>query len=80
VARPGVALQRPEVGDHLRAEGVQVDVADQFEQVGFFFHHDGLVAVLKQVADAFVAPIERAGVSGEERAHAPSEGTRPRAE
>ena len=80
VARPGVAVQAPEVGHYPGAEGVQMEVAYQFEQVGFFFHHDGLVPVLEQVPDALVASIECARVSGQERAHAPSEGPGPGAE
>jgi len=58
VTRPGEAIQGAEVGNHLRPEGVEMEVADEFQEIRLLFHHDGLVPVLEEVADAFVAPVE----------------------
>jgi hypothetical protein len=69
VARPGVAVQGPQIGDDLGAERVEVEIPDQFQEVGLRLHHDGLVPVLEEVADAFVAPIEGPRVPGEQRPH-----------
>ena len=74
----GYRLQPPEIGEDLGPERVEVAGADQFEQVGLFFHHDGLVAVLEEVPDAPVAPIERPGVPRAERPHPPAQGAAAR--
>ena len=57
-----------------------MEVAHEFEQVRFLLLHNGLVAILEKVPDTLVPPVESPGVSGEERAHTPSEGPLPRAE
>ena len=61
----------------MGAEGIQVEVPHEFEQVRLLLHHDGLVAVLEEVAAPLVAAIEGAGVPRQERAHAPGEGPAP---
>jgi hypothetical protein len=76
VSRPGIAIEGPEVSDEVRAEWVQVEIADQFQEVGVLFHDDGLVPVLEQVSHPLVAAVKGAGVAGEQGAHAPSQ--RPR--
>ena len=80
VAGPGVAVEGPEVRDDPRAERVQVDVADQLQPVRLPLHHDGLVAVLEEVADPLMPPVEGAGVPGQEAPHAPGQGPRPGAD
>lgn len=71
---PGIGAQPAEIRDPLRPQGIQVQVADQLQEVGLRLHHDGLVAVLDQVAHPLMAAIERPGVPGEEGAHAPGQG------
>ena len=78
VAAVGVASQGPEVRHHLGPEGIQVEVADEFQKIGFFFYDDGLVPILKEMPRALVAPVEGPRVPREERPHAPRQGTSPR--
>jgi hypothetical protein len=54
------------VWDELGPEWVEVEVADQFEEVRLLLHHDRLVPVLEEVADPLVSAVEGPGVSGEE--------------
>ncbi len=75
---PGVPVQRAERGNHLCPERVQVQVPDEFEEVGFLLHHDGLVAVLEEVADPLVPPVEGARIAGEQRTHAARKRPLPR--
>jgi len=70
--------QPAKIRNHLRPKGIQVKVADQLQEVGLRLHHDGLVAVLEQVAHALMAAIERPGVPGEEGAHTARERPTPR--
>jgi len=58
-----------EVGEHLGAHRIQMEVADEFHEVTFGLHHDGLVSGMEEVADALVAAVEGPGVAGEQRAH-----------
>jgi hypothetical protein len=55
-----------------------VEVADEFEEVGLCFHHDGLVPVLEAVAAPLVPAVAGAGVAREEGPHAPGERARAR--
>jgi hypothetical protein len=77
VTRPGVTVEDAEVGDHPRPERIQVDVPHKFEQIRFLLHHDGLVTVLEEVANALMAPIEGARVASEEGSHHAGQGPRP---
>jgi len=67
VARPGVPLQALEGQDHVGPERVQVEIADQLQEVGLLFYHNRLVPVLEEVADPVVAPIEGPPQSGVRR-------------
>jgi hypothetical protein len=69
VARPGVSVQGFEIVHQMRSDGVQVDVANQLQEVGFLFDHDGLEAVLEEVAGAVVTSVEADRIAGEESAH-----------
>jgi hypothetical protein len=60
-----------------RAEGIEVDVANQLRKVGIFVADDGFVTVLEEVAGAVVAEVEGDGVAGEEPAHELGEGGHP---
>jgi hypothetical protein len=74
MARPGVPLQASESWNDLGPKRVEVEVADQFEQVGLLVHRDGLVPVLAQMPHPLMAAIEGPRVAGEERAHTVGEG------
>ena len=67
---PGLRMnvQRPEMRHDLRAERVQVEVADEFEQVGLLLHHDELAPVLREQRAPFVAPLEGVPQGGMRRA------------
>jgi len=73
MAAPGIPVQFREASDHAGAEGVQVEVPDEFEKVGLRLDHHRLVPVLEEMARALMAPVEGTRVSGEEAAHAPAE-------
>ena len=52
--------------DEARPQRVEMDVANQGEQVGFVLDENGLEAVLKQVADAAISAVEGDGVTGQQ--------------
>ena len=52
VPAPRELVKRAQVGDERSAERVQVDVADEFEKIGFLLDDDGLVAILKEMSGA----------------------------
>ena len=72
---PGISLQGLEIGHHPRAQRVQVDVSREFEQVGLFLDHDGLVPVLEKVPPPAMPAVEGPRIAREERAHHAREGT-----
>ena len=67
LAGPAVPGQRAEIGDDRRPQWVQVEVAHEFEEVRLLFHHDGLVAVLEEMARALVAAVEGVPQGGMKR-------------
>jgi len=69
VAGPGVFVEFIQVLHQFGPQGVEMDVADQFEEIRIFFADDGFVAVLEEMACAFVSFVEGHGVSGHEAAH-----------
>ena len=60
-------VQGPEIRDHLSQEGIQVEVADQFQAIRLRLHHDGLVPVLEEMPHALVAAVEGVPQSGMRR-------------
>ena len=78
--RPGVAIEGGERRKHLRPEGIQVEIADEFQEIRLLLHHDGLVPILKEMAGPVVPPVEGPGVPGEEAPHAAGERAIPRAD
>ena len=58
MAGPGGASKGREVGEDLGAERIEVEIADEFQKVRLFFHHDGPVPVLEEVAHPAVAAVE----------------------
>lgn len=61
-----------------RPQGIQVNVANEFEEVRLLLDQDRLVPVLHEVTNTAVAPIEPHGVSGQQSPHGGRQGT-PRA-
>jgi len=54
MAGPAIPGQGGEIRDEAGAQGVQVEVAGQFQDVGRLLHHDRRVAVLDEVVVAVV--------------------------
>jgi hypothetical protein len=73
----GVAAQSPKICHNPPAEGIQVKVPYQLEEVGFFLHHDGLISILEEVTHSTVATIERSRIARQQRAEASREGAAP---
>jgi hypothetical protein len=80
VATPGIPVEAAEIGDEPGPQRVEMDIAHQFPEVGVLLDHDGLVAILEEVADALVAAIVGDGIAGEEAAHESRKALRPAAE
>ena len=55
---PRIPGQGPHVRYHLRAQWVEVQIPDELQQIRLRLHHDGLVPVLEEVADAAMAAVE----------------------
>ena len=51
------------------AERIQVEVADEFPEIRFLLHPDGLLPVLERVAPPVMAAVEGPRVAGKEGAH-----------
>jgi len=49
MAAPGIVIQLTHIIRHASAYWIEVDIADQFQKVGFFLAHDGFIAVLEKV-------------------------------
>jgi hypothetical protein len=69
VTRKGEAIEVREGGKNVRAEGVKMDVADEFFEVDVFLTDDGLVAVLEELAGATVAAVKGNDIASEKSAH-----------
>jgi hypothetical protein len=75
---PGEALKRAQIVEDTRAEGVQVQIANEFQKINLLVDHDGFVAILEHVAGPLVTTIELSSIAGQERSHAPTYRTRVR--
>jgi hypothetical protein len=64
-----IAVQVSQVCHESRTDGIQVDIPYKFAEVGILFANNGLVAVLKEVAVPFVAPIKCDGIAREQAPH-----------
>jgi hypothetical protein len=61
VAGPGVFVEFVEVLNQLSPQGVEMDIADQFEEIRVFFADDGFVSVLEEVAGPLMSFVEGDG-------------------
>jgi hypothetical protein len=71
-----VPLQLSEVADQLRPQRIQMQVANELEQVGFVFTEDGPVPVLEDMAAPSMAAVELTRMASHESMHGAGE-TRP---
>jgi len=69
MTRPRTGAQGFDVVDQRRSDGVEVDVTNQLQEVGLLFDHDGLEAVLEEVAGAVVTSVGAERIAGKEPAH-----------
>ena len=46
-------------------KGIEVDIADQLQQVGLLLADQGLVAILKNMSGTMMSPVEINGIAGE---------------
>lgn len=69
VPAPGVAAEFLDGLNDPCADGIEMDVADQGQEVVVFVAENGFVAVLEQVAGSFVPAVVVLGVPGEEFPH-----------
>jgi hypothetical protein len=69
MSAPSVSIQVSEGSDEAGPERIQMDIARKLLEVGFLLAHDGLVAVLEEVADTLVPPVEGDGIPGQPAAH-----------
>jgi hypothetical protein len=65
VAGPGIAIEGIESDGQTGTNRVEVDVADQLEQVGFLFDEDVFEAVLEKLARSAMAAVESGSVGTE---------------
>ena len=80
IGAPRVAVEDPQVCDQPGAKQNQVEGADQFLKVNRIPVDDGLLSIPEEVPHAPVAPVEGAGVPGEQRTLDPGQRPAPRAE
>jgi hypothetical protein len=69
VAAVGILVQRFQILDDAGTQGVQMDIANQFQKVWIFLAQDGFIPVLKQAPMAFMPVIETDCVAGQKPAH-----------
>ena len=66
---PWVAVKLFKGLHRIGFQGIEMNIANQFQEVGLFFTKDRLVAVLEEVSYPAVPPIEIDRVSCHELAH-----------
>src|SRR3989339_866049 len=66
---PGIDVERGKIRHLPDPQRIEMDVADQFEEIGVLLADDRFVTVLEEVARALVAEVEIDGIAGQEPAH-----------
>ena len=51
-----------------------MNVPDQLQEIGLVLTDDGLIAILKEMAVPFVAPVKGNGIAGHQAPHQPAQG------
>src|SRR5262249_6869081 len=77
---PGISRQLTQRGHDARAKGIEMDVANKFEQIALPVNEHRLEAVLEKVPRAPITSIEHDGVSGEQTVHKPRQRNLARAQ
>jgi hypothetical protein len=49
MAAPRIVIEFTYIIRHTGPYWIEVDITDQFQEVGFFFAHDGFIPVLEKV-------------------------------
>jgi hypothetical protein len=74
VSGPRVAIERVDGHGQTRTNRVQVNVANELEEVRLLLDEDALEAVLEEVSGAAVDTVEGADIGGEPRLNEAGEG------
>ena len=69
MTRPGIEVETINSFYKVGSQGVQVDIANEFEEVRIFLAHDRLVTVLEEMAPSVVPQVEGDGIAGQESSH-----------
>src|SRR4030042_2973198 len=64
-----VSIQFLKPGNNAGTDRVQVNIPDEFLQIGIFLAYNGFVTILEQMAVALVAAIKTDGVTSKEPSH-----------
>jgi hypothetical protein len=66
-----IAIEFPQILHNTCPQRIEMEISDEFQKVRLFFHNDGFVAILEEMASSMVTSVERTGVACEERSHGP---------
>lgn len=66
---PWIPIQFLEIFYQAGSQWIEMDIADQFQEVRGFFADDGFVSVLKQMTCPLVPLVEGDGIPGHQFAH-----------
>jgi hypothetical protein len=69
VPTPGVAIKLTKILHKRCSQGIEMDIANQLSEIDIFLSYNGFVAILKQMAVAFVTDIVGDGVSAQKPPH-----------
>lgn len=69
MSAPGISVEGIHVLNDSGPQRVQVDIPQQFQQIGIPVADDGFIAILKQVADPVVAQVKGNGITSQQAAH-----------
>jgi hypothetical protein len=62
-------MQSFQITNNLCPQRIQMNIPDQFLQIGIFLAYDGLISVLEKLTVALVPPIIRYRISGKQSSH-----------
>ena len=66
---PRISIQVTQIFYLRSTQGIQVDVAHQFQQVGISVAKDGFIAILKNVTTMAMTAVVVTGVTSQQRRH-----------
>lgn len=66
MAADGITVQPGKIRLETGSQGIQMNVAYQFPQGGVLLAQNRFIAVLKQLAVPFVAPVEADNIAGQQ--------------